>query len=105
MKKSAVLLVAAAIVLGSMTAAKASYVSLNQQCNFTYSASSYFAFIYDYSASFQESATPGFISANTSLSFVAQLYAAPTITTHVAYIYNSNVGRYTEAMAYLDQNL
>lgn len=106
MKKSAVLLVAAMILLGSITTAKAAnaYVSYSQRCYFTYyTGCSYFAFIYDYSQSLQESVTPGMISYDTYLSFTAQ---APTaMTTHVAYIYNSSLGRYTEAMAFLEQNL
>ncbi len=83
--------------------ANASYVSSSQKCNFTYSGNSYFALIYDYSAGYQECATAGFIGYSASLTFHAQ--AASPMATHVAYIYNTNVGRYTEAMAILNQQL
>lgn len=106
MKKSAVILVAAMILLGSMATAQASnaYVSYTQRCYFTYyTGCSYFAFIYDYTTGYQESVTPGFIGYDTYLSFNAQ--APVAMTTHVAYIYNVSNGRYTEAMAFLEQNL
>ncbi len=106
MKKSAVLFVAAMILLASLATAKASnaYVSYAQRCYFTYyTGCPYYGFIYDYSAGVQESVTPGIISYDTYLSFNAQ--APGSMTTHVAYVYNSSLGRYTEAMAFLEQNL
>ena len=106
MKKSAVLFVAAMILLASLATAKASnaYVSYAQRCYFTYyTGCPYYGFIYDYSAGVQESVTPGMIGYDTFLSFNAQTPVA--MTTHVAYIYNSSLGRYTEAMAFLGQNL
>lgn len=103
MKKIAVMGVAIMILLGTLAAAHASYLSYNQRYYFTYSVNSYYAFVYDYSQHVQESATPGFISYDTYLTFYAQY---PTLmTTHVAYFYDSSAGRYTEAMATLDQML
>ncbi len=84
-------------------AATGSHMSYSQQCAFTYADNSYYAFIYDYSAGVLESATTGFAAGNVILTFQAQT-AAP-ITTHIAYIYNINVGRYTEALAILGQSL
>ena len=81
-----------------------SALSASQRCYFTYSGNSYFALVYDYSAGLQESATAGFISNNTYLTFTAQS-PSPSMTTHVGYVYNTNVGRYTEAMAFLGQSL
>ena len=106
MNKSAAILVAALIVLGSMAAAQASnaYVSYGQRCYFTYyTGCPYYGFIYDYSAGVQESVTPGMISYDTYLTFNAQNPVA--MTTHVAYVYNASLARYTEAMAFLEQNL
>jgi len=106
MKKSAVIFVAAMIILGSMATAKAAnaYVSYAQRCYFTYyTGCPYYGFIYDYSQGLQESVTPGMISYDTYLTFTAQTPVA--MTTHVAYIYNSSLGQYTEAMAFLEQNL
>ena len=81
-----------------------SYLSVNQQCTFTYFESAFFAFICDYSTgNIMESMTPGFVGYDITLLFNAQTPA--WMTTHVAYIYNTTVGQYTEAMAILGQNL
>ena len=106
MKKMAVILAAATILFGSLATSIAAnaFVSYSQRCYFTYyTGCPYYGFIYDYSQSLQESVTPGMISYDTYLSFTAQTPVA--MTTHVAYIYNSSLGRYTEAMAFLEQNL
>ncbi len=106
MKTCAALSVAVMILLGSMATAKASnaYLSYSQRCFFTYYVGCpYYAFVYDYSSGYQESVTPGMISYDTSLSFNAQ--TPVSMTTHVAYVYNASIGRYTEAMAFLNQNL
>ncbi len=84
--------------------ANVSHLNYGQRCYFTYSGNSYYAFIHDYSAGLQESATPGFIGYNTYLTFNAQ-NPGPGTTIHVAYIYNTNVGRYTQALAVLHQGL
>lgn len=77
--------------------------SRTQRLYCTYSGSAYFAFIYDYSSSVQESTTPGFIGYDTSLAYAAQYPV--TMTTHVIYLYDSAAGRYTQAIASLGQRL
>lgn len=69
----------------------------------TCNSSWYYAFVYDYSAAVQESTTPGFINYDTYLTYYAQHPAA--MTAHVGYMYDANAGRYTEAMATLNQTL
>lgn len=85
------------------TSSNASYLSVIQQANFTYYSSPYYGFIYDYNLGYMESNTGGFIYRNSTLYFTAQ---APTyMTTHVAYIYSVGAGRYTEALAFINQYL
>jgi len=103
MKKIAVILATAMIVLGTITAAKASFMSASQRFYFQYYTYAYYGFIHDYATGLQESNTGGLISYNTSLSYSAQYPVS--ITTHVAYIYDSGAMRYVEAMACLDRNL
>jgi hypothetical protein len=103
MKKSAVLLVAAMVIFGSFQMANASYMSVNQRIYFTVYAYAYYAFIYDYTSPHQESVTPGFIGYDSYLTFIAQNPVPQT--THVAYLYDSGLGRYYEAMAVIDKYL
>lgn len=77
--------------------------SPQQRYYLTYSAHAFFAFVYDYSLLVQESATPGFVGYDTSLTYDAQYPSA--MTTHVIYLYDAAAGRYTTAMATLDQTL
>ncbi len=101
MKKGAILLVAVMMILGALGTAKASYMALSQRYYFDYTGSSYYGFIYDYSIGYQESNTGGFISYDAYLLYTAQ-GPGSGYTTHVAYIYDSGLGRYVEAMATLD---
>lgn len=80
-----------------------STLSATQRFHCTYSQAAYFAFVYDYSQLQQESATSGFISSDAALAYEAQYPSA--MTTHVIYLYDSASGRYTTAMAALDQVL
>lgn len=97
MKKKLMLLVFLLAPLGSPLPAQASYMSYEQRVNFTYAASSYWAFIWDYTRGARESATTGFVASDFSLG-----YGLNWNEVHVAYIYNDYAGRYTEALALRD---
>lgn len=95
MKTFAVLLVAAAILLGGFAASSpAGVIEGTQRVHFTYAGYVYWAFIYDYTYSTIESKTPGFIAYDIDLT-----YEIDFNDIHVAYNYNQFAGRYTQALA------
>lgn len=99
MKKTAVVLIAALMLLGSTIPADAhAIISSAQRVYFSSTYSTYYwAMIWDYSLGYRESATSGFINDAAYLSYACQYWGV-----QVAYTYCYDCGRYVEALALRD---
>lgn len=71
------------------------FISLDQSVNFSANDYLYWAMIYDYTSGLRESDTGGFIDLDHTLTYELVTYGE----VHVAYLYDSDFGRYIEAQA------
>lgn len=102
MKKMLIVLIPALILLGAISMASAGvFIAAAQRVYFDSTNSSfYWAFIWDYTDGYRESAVLGYIDYDTDLAYNNQIDGV-----QVAYIYSVVNGRYEEALALRDVNL